>query len=143
MRALIVLGLTESFVEMIAFLAAVSSTGWRPGAPFPSGAPLLIASGTAFTAVVAGQMANAFACRSATLWPARLGWFSDAYVVLAVLCEGAMLAGFLYVAPLARLLGQASPNRLGYVMAAFAVPAVLMADAMHKRYRRKRAGADH
>jgi hypothetical protein len=59
-RSLLVLGLTESAVEMIAFLVTLSSEGWRPGAPFPSGAPLLMASGAAFTSVVAGQMANAF-----------------------------------------------------------------------------------
>jgi len=49
-RALLVLGLTESIVEMVAYLATLWSMGWRPGAPFPSGAPLLAASGAAFTA---------------------------------------------------------------------------------------------
>ena len=41
LRALIVLGLTEAVVEMAAFLATLSSAGWRVGSPFPSGAALL------------------------------------------------------------------------------------------------------
>lgn len=134
-RALLVLGLTESIVEMVAYLATLWSMGWRPGAPFPSGAPLLAASGAAFTAVVAGQMANAFACRSAVVSPRHLGWFSNRYLVAAVLCELLMLAGFLYLPFLSNLLGQAPPNAVGYIVAALAIPAVLAADAIHKRQR--------
>ena len=133
-RSLLVLGLTESAVEMIAFLVTLSSEGWRPGAPFPSGAPLLMASGAAFTSVVAGQMANAFACRSATISPRHLGWFSNPYLVAAVLCEAAMLAAFLYVPFLSTLLGQAPPSKMGYLIAAMAIPAVLAADAIQKRH---------
>ena len=132
-RALLVLGLTESVVEMLAFLAALSAAGWTAGAPFPSGRPLLVASGAAFTSVVAGQMANAFACRSATVSPRRLGWFSNRLLVAAVLCEGVMLAGFLYLPFLSALLGHAPPNAVGFAAAAVAIPAVFAADAIHKR----------
>jgi magnesium-transporting ATPase (P-type) len=132
-RALLVLGVAESAIEMVAFLAALSAGGWTPGAPFPSGAPLLAASGAAFTAVVAGQMANAFACRSATVSPRRLGWFSNPYLVGAVLCEGVMLAGFLYLPFLSTVLGQSPPNMMGYLVAAMAIPAVLAADAIQKQ----------
>jgi magnesium-transporting ATPase (P-type) len=138
-RAFIVLGLTESIVEMLVFLAVLSYSGWEPGVHFPSGNALLPASGAAFTAVVAGQMANAFACRSASLWPGKLGWFSNRYLVLAVLCEAAMLVGFLYFSPLATLLGQAPPNLIGYLTALLAIPAVLIADAIHKRQRTERS----
>ena len=137
-RALVVLGLTESFVAMAAFLVSLSFAGWRPGSAFPSGDALLSASGAAFTAVVAGQMANAFACRSASLWPGRLGWFSNRYLVLAIFCEAAMLMGFLYVSPLAKILGHAAPNAAGYLTALVAIPAVLAADATQKRWREQR-----
>jgi magnesium-transporting ATPase (P-type) len=137
-RAFGVLGLTESIVEMLTFLAALSFAGWRPGSPFPSGTPFLEASGAAFTAVVVGQMANAFACRSASLWPGKLGWLSNRYLVLAVFCEAAMLIGFLYLFPLAKLLGQAPPNIVGYFTALLAIPAVLTADAIQKRYKRRK-----
>ena len=137
-RAFIVLGLTESIVEILAFLAALSYAGWRPGLAFPSGTAFFSASGAAFTAVVAGQMANAFACRSASLWPGKLGWFSNRYLIIAVLCEAAMLAGFLYFHSLAKLLGQAPPNMVGYLTALLAIPAVLAADAIQKRYKRQK-----
>jgi magnesium-transporting ATPase (P-type) len=140
-RALLVLGLTESVVEMATFVTALSSAGWRPGLPFPSGAALLSASGAAFTAVVAGQLANAFACRSARFWPGRLGWFSNRFLLLAVVGEVAMLASFLYFRPLASVLGHAPPNRVGFLMALLAAPAVLVADAMYKRYRQRAAAA--
>ena len=134
LRALI-LGLTESAVEMAAFLVTISAAGWRPGTSFPSGMPLLAASGAAFTAVVVGQMANAFACRSVTRWPGDLGWFSNRFLVVAVLCEAAMLAAFLYLRPLAYLLGQAPPNGGGYLVGGLAIPAVLAADVVYKRYK--------
>ncbi|MBZ5703051.1 MAG: cation-transporting P-type ATPase [Acidobacteriia bacterium] len=137
-RAFCVLGPVESLVEMLAFLAAMFFAGWRPGAHFPGGPVFLAASGAAFTAVVVGQLANAFACRSASLWPGKLGWLSNRYLVLAVLCELGMLAGFLYIAPLARVLGQAPPSAAGYLTALLAFPAVLLADALHKEWKRRR-----
>ncbi len=137
-RAFGVLGLTESIVEMVTFLAALLFAGWRPGLPFPTGSVLLSASGAAFTAVVAGQMASAFACRSASLTPGKLGWLSNRYLVIAIFCEAAMLIGFLYVAPLAKILGQAAPHPIGYFTALLAIPAVLAADAAQKRWQARR-----
>jgi len=137
LRAFGVLGAVESVAVMAAFLASLVSAGWRPGLPFPAGPVFLAASGAAFTAVVLGQMANAFACRSATLWPGTLGWLSNRWLLLAVACELAMLAGFLFIAPLAALLGQAPPNRAGFFTALLAIPAVLAADAAHKHWRRR------
>ena len=85
-RAFGVLGLAESIVETVTFLAALLFAGWRPGLAFQSGGALLSASGAAFTAVFAGQMASAFACRSASLWPGKLGWFSNQCLVIAIFC---------------------------------------------------------
>ena len=141
MRALVILGLTESAVEMAAFLSTLAGAGWTPGAPFPAGAPLLVASGAAFTAVVMGQMANAFACRSARLTPWQLGWLSNRYLVIAVACEAAMLVAFLYVPFLARLLEHAPPNTIGYLVAVLAIPLVLGVDSIQKRYLSARTGS--
>ncbi|MFY2861081.1 hypothetical protein ACOJVU_15270, partial [Mycobacterium sp. THU-M104] len=51
-----------------------------------------------------------------------------------------MLAAFLYVPPLAHLLGQTGPSWAGWLTALLAIPAVLAADAIYKRLRRLRAG---
>ncbi|AHY48375.1 HAD ATPase, P-type, family IC (plasmid) [Rubrobacter radiotolerans] len=136
-----VLGPAEALVEMSAFVAALAAAGWRPGESFPTGPALLAASGAAFAAVVLGQMANAFACRSTTRWAGSLGWTSNRLLVGAVAFELLALAGFLFVGPVASLLGHAPPPLWGWAVAALAAPAVLLADAVHKAARRRRQTA--
>jgi hypothetical protein len=125
-------------MEMTAFVVALMAAGWRPGESFPTGHALAAASGAAFAAVVIGQMANAFACRSATRWPGALGWASNRLLVGAVVVEALALAGFLLIPSLASLLDQAFPPLAGFCVAVLAAPAVLVADAVHKRVRARR-----
>jgi hypothetical protein len=47
-----------------------------------------------------------------------------------------MLIGFLYIPPLAKILGHSAPNRAGYFGAVLAIPAVLMADVAQKWWKR-------
>jgi hypothetical protein len=61
--------------------------------------------------------------------PWRTGWTTNRLLVVAVVVELAMLAPFLYVAPIAALLDQAPPTPTGFAVALLAVPAVLAADA--------------
>ncbi|HET9017169.1 MAG TPA: cation-transporting P-type ATPase [Thermomicrobiaceae bacterium] len=132
-----VLGPVEAVVEMLAFVVALAAAGWRPGNAFPGGPALLAASGTAFSAVVIGQVANAFACRSVSRWPGALGWLSNRLLVAAVTVELLTLGVFLYLPPLARLLNQGPPPAGGWLAALAAAPALLAADALHKRLRRR------
>jgi magnesium-transporting ATPase (P-type) len=138
-RAFGVLGPVEAFVELSAFLMVFVAAGWRPGDAFPHGSTLLAASGAAFTAVVLGQAANVFACRS-TVRPAwRVGLATNRLVLWAVAAELGMLAAFLYVPALADLLDQAPPTWQGFAVAALAIPAVVAADAMQKLVARHRS----
>ena len=130
-----VLGPTEAIMEMTAFIVALMAAGWRPGQSVPTGHALLAASGAAFAAVVIGQTANAFACRSATRWPGALGWTGNRLLLGAAAVELALLAGFLLIAPVASLLDHAPPPAAGLLVAALTAPAVLGADALHKRAR--------
>ena len=130
-----VLGPTEAVMEMAAFLVALVAAGWRPGETFPTGHALLAASGAAFAAAVIGQMANAFACRSATRWPGALGWTGNRLLLGAVAVEVAVLAGFLLISPVASVLDHAPPPTAGLAVAMLTAPAVLLADALHKRAR--------
>ena len=125
-------------MEMTAFVVALVAAGWRPGESFPTGHALAAASGAAFAAVVIGQMANAFACRSATRWPGALGWTSNRLLIGAVAVEALVLAGCLLIPSLASLLDQAPPPLAGFVVAVLAAPAVLIADAIHKGIRARR-----
>ncbi len=140
LRAFGVLGPVEAFVEMTAFLMVFVAAGWRPGDVFPHGETLLAASGAAFTAVVLGQLANAFVCRS-TIRPFwKIGWAANKLLLGAIVAEVAMLATFLYLPPLADLLDQAPPTAIGLGVAGLAIPAVLAADTIQKAVLRWRRG---
>ncbi len=140
-RVFLVLGPAEAIVEMAAFVTSFLAAGWRPGEPFPHGATLLAGSGAAFSAVIIGQAANAFACRSTTRWPGGLGWVSNRLLVGAVGTSLLALAAFLYIPPVADLLDQAPPSLAGFGVALLAAPAVLLADVIDKSRRARRARA--
>jgi magnesium-transporting ATPase (P-type) len=137
-RVFAVLGPAEAAIEMTAFIVALMVAGWRPGTPFPTGDALAAASGAAFAAVVMGQLANAFACRSTVLSPGALGWRTNPALLGAVAVELLTLMAFLLVTPIADLLGQAPPPPAAVMVVLLAVPAVLTADAVYKRTRRRR-----
>ncbi len=139
-RVFLVLGPAEAVVELAAFLTTYLVAGWRFGDDFAHGSLLHAASGAAFAAVVLGQMANAFACRSSTRRPGQLGWLGNRLLLGAVVCEGLALAVFLAIPPVADLLRQAPPTAAGWLVALLAVPAVLGVDALDK-LRRSRSSA--
>ncbi|MDE3136637.1 MAG: cation-transporting P-type ATPase [Acidobacteriota bacterium] len=135
-----VLGATESFMSVVAFLVSFWAMGWRWGQAFPTGHAVAVASGAAFAAVILGQVGGAFACRSATVGPGRLGWFSNRLLLVAIAVELLLLLVFLYVGPVARLLGQAPPNHPGVLVALTAIPAMLAVDAVWKHWKTARRG---
>jgi calcium-translocating P-type ATPase len=139
-RAFGVLGPTEAVVEMCAFLAVFLVAGWRPGEAFPGGDVLLGASGAAFAAVVLGQLANAFACRSSTRWAGAMGWFTNRLLVGAVALELVVAGAFLLVPPVADLLRHQAPPLAGWAVALLAIPSVIGADAAVKRLARRGSG---
>jgi len=136
-RAFGVLGPTEAAMSMLAFLVVLQSGGWDWGVE-PSDALLAQASGAAFAAVVLGQLANTFACRSETHWAGFRRHQPHPLLAWAVLFELAVLALFL-LPPLDSVLGQALPTALGWAVAVAAVPAVVAADALAKALSRRRA----
>lgn len=137
-RVFAVLGPVEALVEMSAFTMVLTAAGWALGGPLPAGGALVAASGAAFASVVLGQLANAYACRSSTVPPWRLGWFTNRLLLWSVLIELAALAVFLGVGPVAALLGHGPPPPLGWGVAFLAVPAVLAADYIYKVLRHGR-----
>jgi magnesium-transporting ATPase (P-type) len=137
-RVFAVLGLSEAFMAMAAFVATFFAAGWRPGSPFPTGSTLAAASGAAFTAVVLAQAANTFACRSRSLPVWRVPVRTNRLVVAAVSVELALLAAFLWVPAIADLLDQANPTAAGWTVALLAPVVLLLADALDKRLRRQR-----
>jgi magnesium-transporting ATPase (P-type) len=106
-----------------------------------AGGGLLAASGAAFTAVVLGQLGNAFACRSTRQSPRALGWTTNRLLLWAVTAEVAALALFLGAEPVARQLRHAPPTAVGWLLASTAPLAVLFADALDKRWRYRPRGS--
>ncbi|VXB45535.1 ATPase, P-type (Transporting), HAD superfamily, subfamily IC [Arthrobacter sp. 9V] len=134
LRVFAVMGPTEALFAMGAFSVVLFGSGWGRGDPLDPGV-LMGASGSAFTAVVLGQLATAFACRSATAPAWKQGWFTNKLLLWAVGVELAALALFLYVPPVAGILGQAPPPLSGFAVALLAIPGVLGADWLYKRLR--------
>lgn len=135
-RVFAVMGPVEALVEMTAFTVVLTAAGWHFGGEPPAASVLMGASGAAFTAVVLAQLANALACRSATAPPWKLGWTSNRLLLWSLAAELAALAAFLFVPPVAALLGHAPPPPAGLAMAALAIPAVFAADWTYKAARR-------
>jgi calcium-translocating P-type ATPase len=136
-RAFTVLGPVEAIVAMTAFLVVLTAAGWSYGGDVDAAA-LATASGAAFTAVVLGQFATAFACRSSSRPVWRLSWRGNPLLLGAVAVELLILVGLLVVPFVADLLGMAPPTLLGLAVAASAVPLVVLADAGAKRLARRR-----
>jgi magnesium-transporting ATPase (P-type) len=136
-RAFGVLGPVEAIVEMAAFFAVFLAAGWRPGESFPDSV-LAAASGAAFATVVLAQMANAFACRSSTRPVWRLSLMGNRLLIVAVIVELAITAGFMFIRPVAELLGHESPPGVGWAVALASIPVLLVVDAAHKSLRRAR-----
>ncbi|MEP7112882.1 MAG: cation-transporting P-type ATPase [Ilumatobacteraceae bacterium] len=139
-RAFAVLGPTEAIFSMGAFLVTFLVAGWRPGDTFPNGSTLYAASGAAFLAVVLGQKANAWACRSETEPPWRLGWFGNRLLVYTAVGELLFAVVCLGFGPVADSLKNRFPPILAALTAVGAIPAVWLIDAWWKR---QRAGRRH
>jgi calcium-translocating P-type ATPase len=136
-RALGVLGAAEVLISMGAFSLVLLAGGWRWGAT-PGPALLATASGTAFAAIVFGQLANAYACRSESRTAFKVGIRQNRLLVGAVAVELMLLVAFLGLPPLATALGGSWPTPQGWLLALLSVPAVLIADTVHKRLLRLR-----
>jgi magnesium-transporting ATPase (P-type) len=105
-RAFGFLGPVEALVSMAMLpLGAALFFGW-PGSPLPgSGPDKQVLSTMVFAAIVGMQMGNAFECRSNPASLFAIGPLSNRLLVGAVAVEAAALAAFVYVPPLAHVLG--------------------------------------
>lgn len=140
-RAFGILGPTEAAMAMGAFVISLLASGWKPGAPFPTGAALYAASGATFATVVIAQTANAFACRSPSKWPGALGWLTNRMLLVGKSIELVIAGAFLFIHPLARALEDRPPMLAGWFVALLSAPVLLVVDAGQKAWRRRRASS--
>lgn len=141
-RAFLVLGPAEAVGSMATFAAVLWSGGWRLGA-VPELNLLTAASGAAFMAIAAGQLANAVACRSATMPAWTRSARTNRLLGAALFADAAVCVAFVTVPPLPATLGGTWPPALGLVGAAATAGLVVLVDSLHKRHRavvRERGG---
>jgi magnesium-transporting ATPase (P-type) len=131
-------------IEAVASLAmlpigAALFLAWRPRAPLPdSGAPLALVSTMVFAAIVLAQMANALECRSTTASIRTLGLGSNRLLLGAIAVEGLVLLAFVYVGPVARLLGQRPLSAAQWLPILVAPVLLLVAEETRKLVVRRR-----
>jgi len=135
-RAFGVLGPTEAVMALSSFLVVLVAHGWRPGGSDPSDGVLAMASGAAFSTIVLGQAANAFACRSTVLPAWRVPMTRNRLLLVAVGVQCGLLVLFL-APPLGALLGQTFPSPIGFMCASAVIPALVTIDALFKARRRR------
>jgi magnesium-transporting ATPase (P-type) len=139
-RAFGLLGPAIAMMTMAAFLVSLTVSGWRPGDTFPTGHAVAIASGAAFMAVIVGQTANAFACRSSSRTPWDIGWTTNRYLFPAIAFGVLFSLVVVGVPPIARQLDQAVPSWAGWLAALAAWPVMIATDAIDKRRRHPAPG---
>jgi calcium-translocating P-type ATPase len=138
-RAFGLLGPTEVVVSMAAYAAVLLHGGWRWG-EIPAAGLQTAASGTAFAAIVLGQMATALACRSES-WPMwRWPYGRNSLLLGAILAELGLLLVFVGVPAVASALGGGWPPWFGWLLAGLAIPLVLAVDAGFKVWHRRHPG---
>ncbi|MBI1735379.1 MAG: cation-transporting P-type ATPase [Candidatus Rokubacteria bacterium] len=100
------LGVIEAALALGAFFWTYWLAGWRPGLPMAASGDLYVRATTMTLAgIVAAQVGNVFACRTARESVFRVGIATNRLVFAGIAAEVSMLLALIFVPPLARLFG--------------------------------------
>jgi calcium-translocating P-type ATPase len=112
-RAWLFLGVLVAMLSLGCFFIVLTQSGWHPGDPTGSGSPFhhayLQATTMTFLGMIAGQIGTAFAVRTQRASLGQMGFFSNPYLLLAILAELLLAAIIVYVPPLQHLFATAGP----------------------------------
>jgi magnesium-transporting ATPase (P-type) len=130
------LGLIEGVLCLGGFFFAYWIAGWRPGLPLAdSGALYATATTMSLAGIVACQIGNAFACRSAYRSSWRLGFFTNRMLLLGIGVEIALIALAIYTPALASVFGLAPLGVAHWALLATFGPLLLGLDELRKALR--------
>ncbi len=102
------LGMIEAVLSLTAFFYAYWLTGWRPGMEMEaSGSLYLTATTMTFAGIVACQIGNVFACRSASQPSLKLKWAGNHLLLLGIFVEVGLLLLLIYEPTIAQAFGLA------------------------------------
>lgn len=146
-RAWLFLGVIISLLSLGCFFVVLTQSGWRSGDPTGAGSPFhhayLQATTMTFLAMIAGQIGTAFAVRTQRASLGQVGFFSNPYLLLAILAELVLAAIIVYAPPLQDLLATAGPPPK-YLLLLLPCPVIVWgADELRRRMlaRRRRVPA--
>jgi calcium-translocating P-type ATPase len=112
-RAWLFLGVIVSLLSLGCFFIALTQSGWHSGDPTGQGSPFhhayLQATTMTFLGMIAGQIGTAFAVRTQRASLGQMGFFSNPYLLFAILAELLLAAIIVYAPPLQDLLATAGP----------------------------------
>ena len=120
---------------MAAFVGRFVAVGLAAGRALPRRSRGWRRVGRRVHAVVLGQTANAFACRSTTRWPGALGWTTNRLLIPGVAVGVVFAFVTIFWESAADTLDQANPPLVGWAVALATAGAVLAVDAWDKHTR--------
>jgi magnesium-transporting ATPase (P-type) len=137
-RAYFYLGPIQTTACMFAYYYAYWSRGWRPGQPLAaSGELYALATTMTFAAVVATQIGNGFAQRTARESIFSVGLLTNRLLLVGIVTEVALLALLVYFPPLAHVFGFAPLEARDWLLLAALAPTLLVADEIRKWFVRR------
>ena len=146
-RAWLFLGVLVAVLSLGCFFIVLTQSGWHSGDPTGAGSPFhhayLQATTMMFLAMIAGQIGTAFAVRTQRTCLGQMGFFSNPYLLLAILAELLLAAIIVYAPPLQDLLATAGPPPK-YLLLLLPCPVIVWgADELRRRLlaRRRRGSA--
>ncbi len=143
LRAFGFLGATEAALSMAMLpLGAAVLMGWGPGDGLPHKGPdHAVLSTMVFAAIVVCQTVNAYECRSTSASLFAIGPLRNRLLVLATVVELLISLSFIYVGPIARVLGQTALTPREWALVALTPVVFLAAEELRKAVARRMAPA--
>jgi sodium/potassium-transporting ATPase subunit alpha len=134
LRAYLYLGMWEAVAGMTAYFYIMYSGGWSWSQPLAHTSTLYLQATTACLAgIIATQIANVLACRSATISIFTLGFFSNRLVLAGIATE-VLLAAFIIYTPLGNSLFASSPVGINVWLLLIPFAAMLLAIDETRKY---------
>jgi magnesium-transporting ATPase (P-type) len=132
------LGAIEAVFGLLGFYYVYWRAGWRPGESLAATGPLYLTATTmSLAGIVACQVGNGLACRSASESIFRLGVASNRWLIYAMAVEIVVLIVLVYAQPLAYVFHMAPLEPAHWMLLATFGPCLLLAEEVRKLVTRR------
>lgn len=137
LRTFLLLGPLEALAGLAGFLFVYWLKGWRPGDSLvSSGHTYVLATTMTYASIIAAQVGNAFACRSAKTSSLRLPLLGNRLLLAGVASQIAILVAVVYARPLAHVFDFAGLGWREWLFLLAILPVLPLADEGRKAFTR-------